>query len=53
MEDTNNNTNKVTLDGNEVSKEQLAEAQKNKATKVVEKDKGSFVTLQKLRGRDD
>ena len=50
MED---NEKKVLLDGNEVTNEQLAEAQKDRSTRIAEKKDGSFVTLKKLRGKDD
>jgi hypothetical protein len=40
---------KVVLDGKEVSRDQLKEEQE-KGKKIAERQDGSFVTLQKLRG---
>ena len=42
--------NKIILDGQEVTKDQLSEALENKATRIVEKNDGSFITLKKLKG---
>jgi hypothetical protein len=51
MADEQKELNTVKLDGNEVSKQQLEEAQKNQAIRIVEsKDKpGEFKTLQHLK----
>jgi hypothetical protein len=41
---------RVILDGKEVTRDQLKEAQDNKATRIAEKEDKSFVTLKKLHG---
>lgn len=46
-------TKKVILDGQEVPQEKLEEAKANKAVKIAEKKDGTYVTLQKLHGKDD
>jgi len=51
MEQTENKSeDRVILDGKEVTRDQLKEAQENQATRIAEKDDNTFVTLKKLHG---
>jgi len=42
--------NKVILDGKEVTREQLSEAQSNKSIRITETSDGTYKTLTKLHG---
>jgi hypothetical protein len=41
---------KVVLDGNEVSRDQLKEAQEKKSVRIIETSDNTFKTLKKLHG---
>jgi len=50
MDETNNSVEKkIILDGKDVTREQLEEAQKNQAVRIIETENGNYKTLQKLR----
>ena len=41
---------KITLDGKEVTAQQLQEAKENQATRIVEEAPGVYKTLKKIKG---